>query len=73
MNFPPRSVRRRVTLVVSAAIVVSLYVMTRERSLSRDESEEVVNDFQRASGFIGRFAVFVELGPQSIGRADVRQ
>ena len=46
MNRPPGSVRRRATLVVSAAIVVSLYVMTRERTLSRAESEEVVNNFR---------------------------
>ena len=31
---------------MSAAIVVSLYVMTRERTVSRAESEEVVNIFR---------------------------
>ncbi len=46
MNRPPGSIRRRATLLVSAAIVVGLYVMTRERSLSRAESEEVVNTFR---------------------------
>jgi hypothetical protein len=46
MNLPHGSVRRRATLVVSAAIVVSLYVMTRERELSKAESEEVVNSFR---------------------------
>ena len=42
MNRPPGSVRRRATLLVSAAIVISLYVMTREPALSRTESDEVV-------------------------------
>jgi enediyne biosynthesis protein E4 len=46
MNRPPGSVRRRVTLLVSAAIVISLYVMTREPVLSKTESEEVVNNFR---------------------------
>ncbi len=31
---------------MSAAIVISLYVMTRERALSKAESEEVVNNFR---------------------------
>src|SRR5262245_22262935 len=46
MNRPPGWVRRRATWLVSAAIVISLYVMTRERALSKAESEEVVNTFQ---------------------------
>ncbi len=46
MNRPPGSVRRRATLLVSAAIVISLYVMTRERALSETESEEVGNTFR---------------------------
>ena len=46
MNRPPGSVRRRATLLVSAAIVIGLYVMTRERALSTTESEEVVNNFR---------------------------
>ena len=46
MNRPPGSVRRRATLLVSAAIVISLYVMTRERTLSKTESEEVVNNLR---------------------------
>jgi enediyne biosynthesis protein E4 len=33
-------------LLVSAAIVIGLYVMTREPALSRTESEEVVNNFR---------------------------
>src|SRR5581483_2548450 len=43
MNRPPGSLRRRATLLVAAAIVIGLYVMTRERTLSQTESEEVVN------------------------------
>jgi hypothetical protein len=46
MNRPAGSFRRRATLLVSAAIVISLYVMTRERALSRSESEQVVNTFR---------------------------
>src|SRR5688500_9261073 len=46
MNRPPGSVRRRATLLVSAAIVVGLYVMTRERALSKAESETIVNHFR---------------------------
>ncbi len=46
MNRPPGSVRRRATLLVSAAIVIGLYLMTRERTLSKAESEEVVNNFR---------------------------
>ncbi len=46
MNRPPGWFRRRATLLVSAAIVISLYVMTREPALSKAESEEVVNNFR---------------------------
>ena len=46
MNRPPASVRRRATLLVSAAIVVGLYVMTREPALSKSESEAAVNNFR---------------------------
>src|SRR5580692_6211983 len=46
MNRPPGTVRRRVTLLVSAAIVISLYVMTREPALSKTESEAVVSNFR---------------------------
>ena len=46
MNRPFGSVRRRATLLVSAVIVISLYVMTRERALSKTETEEVVNNFR---------------------------
>ena len=46
MNLPPGSVWRRATLIISAAIVVGLYLMTRERTLSRAESEQVFNDFR---------------------------
>lgn len=46
MNRPPGSVRRRATLLVSVAIVVGLYVMTRERALSRAESDAVVGNFR---------------------------
>src|SRR5581483_2137191 len=42
---PPGSLRRRATLLVAAAIVIGLYVMTRARTLSQTESEEVVNTF----------------------------
>jgi hypothetical protein len=33
-------------LLVSVAIVIGLYVMTRERALPKAESEEVVNTFR---------------------------
>ena len=46
MNRPPGWFRRRATLLVSAAIVISLYVMTREPALSEAESDEVVNSFR---------------------------
>src|SRR5690349_14903038 len=46
MNRPTGWVGRRVTLLVSAAIVISLYVMTRERALSRTETQEVVNNLR---------------------------
>lgn len=46
MNPSAGSIRPRVTLVVSVAIVVSLYFMTREPKLSRAESDEVVSNFK---------------------------
>jgi len=46
MNRPVGSVRRRATLLVSVAIVIGLYVMTRERTLSKAESEQVVSNFR---------------------------
>src|SRR5436305_793107 len=46
MNRPPKSIRRRASLLVSAAIVIGLYVMTRERALTKTESAEVVNNFR---------------------------
>lgn len=46
MNRLPGSVRRRVTWLVSAAIVVGLYFMARERTLSRAESDEIVIHFR---------------------------
>ncbi|HMF13785.1 MAG TPA: VCBS repeat-containing protein, partial [Gemmataceae bacterium] len=46
MSRPPGSIRRRVTLVVSVAIVVSLYVLTREPVLSKSDSDEAVNNFR---------------------------
>lgn len=46
MSAPTGSVRRRATLLVSAAIVIGLYMMTRERALSKAESEEVISTFR---------------------------
>lgn len=46
MNRPPGSVRRRAALLVSIAIVVGLYAMTRERAMSKTESDEAVNNFR---------------------------
>ncbi|MHB1556638.1 MAG: CRTAC1 family protein [Isosphaeraceae bacterium] len=46
MNPPPGSARRRATLLVSAAIVIGLYFLARDRTLSRAESQEVVNNFR---------------------------
>ncbi len=43
MARPPGWLRRRGTLFVSAAIVIGLYIMTREPALTQAESEEVVN------------------------------
>lgn len=38
--------RRRAALLVSVAIVISLYGMTRERALSRAETEQIVSNFR---------------------------
>lgn len=46
MSRPAGWVRHRATLLVSAAIVISLYVMTRERVPSQAESEQVVSNFR---------------------------
>src|SRR5262249_10080019 len=46
MNRPPGSVRRRFTWLVSAIIVISLYAITREKALSKAESDDVVNNFR---------------------------
>lgn len=46
MNRKPGWFRRRATLLIATAIVISLYVMTRERALSSSESAEVVNNFR---------------------------
>lgn len=46
MNRPPGSLRHRTTLLVSLAIVVSLYFITREPALSKPESEEIVGKFR---------------------------
>ncbi|HET6878527.1 MAG TPA: CRTAC1 family protein [Pirellulales bacterium] len=46
MKRPPGSLRRRVTLLVAAAVVMGSYVMTRERSLSKAESEQVAGTFR---------------------------
>ncbi len=46
MNRPSGSVRRRAALLVSAAIVITLYLMTRERTLSSAESVAVSNAFR---------------------------
>lgn len=39
-------VRRHATWLVSVALVISLYVMTREPALSKTESEQVVSNFR---------------------------
>src|SRR3954451_19256859 len=46
MNRPPGWFRRRATMLIAAAIVISLYVMTREPALSRAETDEVGNTFR---------------------------
>lgn len=46
MNRPPGSVRRRATLLVSMAIVIGLYMMTRQQAISKAESDEVGNTFR---------------------------
>src|SRR5690242_18362743 len=46
MNRPRGSLRRRATLLVAVGIVIGCYVMTRERALSKAESEQVVNTFR---------------------------
>lgn len=46
MNGVRGSVRRQATLLVSVAIVIGCYFMTRERALSKTESEQVVSNFQ---------------------------
>lgn len=46
MNRPPGSLRRRAALLVAAAIVIGLYLLTRDRALSEHESDEVVNNFR---------------------------
>jgi hypothetical protein len=46
MNRQPGSVGRRVTLLASAAIVIGLYIMTREQTVSKAESEAAINNFR---------------------------
>ena len=46
MTRPLGSVRQRGTVLVSLAIVIALYVMSRERSVSRAESQQIVESFQ---------------------------
>jgi hypothetical protein len=46
MNHKIGSVRRRVTWLVSAAIVIGLYLMSRERAISKSESAAIVSSFR---------------------------
>ncbi len=48
MNRPSGTLRSRIALVVSVVIVVSLYVLTRERTLPKPELEKVVETFRFA-------------------------